>query len=113
MLEVQQLVNMVIEWLKFRVSPENREKFIQKDAEIWTAMLATYSGFLGKEVWIDPKAPTEIVLIIRWADLEAWKSIPPEQLAKTEQLFAQEFGDQHPIIEAREYQVRKFPLASS
>jgi uncharacterized protein (TIGR03792 family) len=104
---------MVIEWLKFRVSPELREKFIQKDAEIWTAMLASYPGFLNKEVWTDPKTPTEIVLIIRWANLEAWKSIPLERLVQTEQLFAQEFGDQHLIIEAAQYQVRKLPLASS
>lgn len=104
---------MVIEWLKFRVSPELREKFIQKDAEIWTAMLASYPGFLSKEVWIDPKTPTEVVLIIRWANLEAWNSVPPERLKQTEQLFAQEFGDQHPIIEAAQYQVRKFPRVSS
>lgn len=106
-------VNMVIEWLKFRVSPEIREKFIQKDAEIWTATLASYPGFLSKEVWIDPKRPEEVVLIIRWASREAWQSIPSEQLEKTEQFFTQQFGYQHPIIEAAEYQVRKFPLVPS
>lgn len=104
---------MVIEWLKFRVSPELREKFIQKDAEIWTSMLTTYPGFLNKEVWVSPETPTEVVLIIRWASLEAWQSVPPERLVQTEQLFTQEFGYQHQIIEAAGYQVRKFPQVSS
>lgn len=109
----QQFLKMVIEWLKVRVSPELREKFIQKDAEIWTSMLATYPGFLGKEVWINPEIPTEVVIVIRWENREAWESVPPEQLKQVESLFSQEFGEQQLLIEAAEYQVRKFPLASS
>ncbi|MDJ0549362.1 MAG: TIGR03792 family protein, partial [Microcystis sp. M49637_WE12] len=45
---------MVIEWLEFQVKPEAREKFIQKDQEIWTKFLAKQPGFLGKELWINP-----------------------------------------------------------
>ncbi|MBD2015540.1 TIGR03792 family protein [Microcoleus sp. FACHB-53] len=104
---------MVIEWLKLRVSPELREKFIQKDAEIWTSMLATYPGFLGKEVWINPETPTEVIIVIRWASREAWESVPSERLKEVEKQFTQEFGEQQEIIEAAEYQVRKFPLTSS
>jgi uncharacterized protein (TIGR03792 family) len=96
---------MVIEWLKVRVPPELREKFIQKDAQIWTAMLASYPGFLSKEVWINPETSSEVVLIIRWASREAWEAVPKEQLTQTEQQFDQEFGDKHQIIEAAEYQV--------
>lgn len=104
---------MVIEWLKVRVSPDLREKFIQQDAEIWTSMLANYPGFLSKEVWINPETPTEVVLIIRWASLEDWKAVPLDRLVKTEQQFNEAFGDQHQIIQAAEYQVRKFPTVSS
>lgn len=101
---------MVIEWLKVRVSPELREKFIQKDAEIWTAMLSEYPGFLSKEVWINPEIPTEVVLMIRWETLEQWKAVPTERLAEIEGHFTQELGEQQEIIEAAQYQVRKFPL---
>lgn len=104
---------MVIEWLKVRVSPELREKFIQKDAEIWTAALSSYPGFLNKEVWINPEAPMEVILMIRWATLEEWKAIPLERLTEIEQRFNQEFGEQQEIIEAAQYQVRKSPLTSS
>lgn len=96
---------MIIEWLKVRVSPEFREKFIQKDAEIWTSMLVTCPGFLGKEVLINPEAPTEVVILIRWRNHQAWKSVPPEQLKKVESRFAQEFGEQQQIIESIHYQV--------
>jgi uncharacterized protein (TIGR03792 family) len=104
---------MVIEWLKVKVSAELREKFLQKDAEIWTSMLAGYPGFLGKEVWIDPQTPTEVVLVIRWATREAWEAVPSERLKQVEQQFTQEFGEQQQIIEAAEYRVPKFPIMPS
>ncbi|HEY9665704.1 MAG TPA: TIGR03792 family protein [Coleofasciculaceae cyanobacterium] len=104
---------MVIEWLKVRVSPELREKFLQKDAEIWTPMLASYPGFLGKEVWIDPEKPTEVILVIRWATRQAWEAVPSEKLKQVEQTFAQELGVQQQIIEAGEYHVQQSPQVSS
>lgn len=102
---------MVIEWLKIQVASELREKFIAKDAEIWTAVLSGYPGFLSKEVWINPETPTEVVLIIRWETLEKWKAVPADKLEETERLFTQEFGEAQQIIEASQYQVRKFPLS--
>jgi uncharacterized protein (TIGR03792 family) len=101
---------MVIEWLKFRVSSSSREKFIQKDAEVWTSVLRGFPGFLGKEVWINPAAPEEIVLVVRWETLQQWKSLPQPLLDETEQKFAQQMGDDlYQIIETGEYQIRKFP----
>ncbi|MEH1935934.1 MAG: TIGR03792 family protein [Nostoc sp.] len=41
---------MVIEILKFKVAPNLREDFIQKDAQTWTTALPEYPGFLSKEV---------------------------------------------------------------
>ncbi|HBL10396.1 MAG TPA: TIGR03792 family protein [Cyanobacteria bacterium UBA11162] len=104
---------MVIEWLKIRVKSELREKFIQKDTEIWTSALAKCRGFVGKEVWIDPDTPTDIILIIRWAKREDWSGVSSELLTKTEQEFDQEFDGHYQIIEQAEYQVRKFPQISN
>lgn len=97
---------MVIELLKIKVAAEHREQFIQKDAEIWTQALSLYPGFLGKEVWINPAEPTEVVLLIRWATREQWKSIAFEQLQKIEQSFTDLFGNTYKLIESSEYQVR-------
>ncbi|MGB7443931.1 MAG: TIGR03792 family protein [Coleofasciculaceae cyanobacterium] len=102
---------MVIELLKIRVPAEHREKYIQVDAQIWTSMLASYPGFMGKEIWLDPANSTEVILIIRWASRQQWKSIPRERLVETEQLFLQEFGVTE-ILEEAEYKVEKFQLIS-
>ena len=103
---------MVIEWLKFRVDSDSREQFIQKDEAIWTAALATYPGFLGKEVWIDPHAPGKIIFTIRWQTREQWKSIPASDLAKIEGRFStkmREMNIKYKMIESKEFQIRKFP----
>ena len=101
---------MVIEWLKIKLAPGLREKYVQKDEEIWTALLVQYPGFLGKEVWIDPKESNEVILVIRWIDRAAWKAVPVEALEETEKRFAQEMGEgTYQMIEEREFQVRKFP----
>ncbi|MBD2180680.1 TIGR03792 family protein [Planktothrix sp. FACHB-1355] len=100
---------MLIEWLKFKVAPERREEFIDNDAEIWTPVIASSPGFLGKEVWINPTEPTEVIMVIRWATCEQWKSFPQELLDRTEEKFAQAMGKSYQMLESLEYQVRKFP----
>ena len=103
---------MVIEWLKFRVDPDSREQFIQQDEAIWTAALATYPGFLGKEVWIEPNDSDKVIFTIRWQTREQWKSIPASDLAKIEQRFStkmREMNIKYKMIESKEFQIRKFP----
>ena len=103
---------MVIEWLEFRVDPKSREKFIQKDDALWTASLATYPGFLGKEVWIEPNEPNKVIFAIRWQTREQWKSIPAEDLAQIEQQFStamKKLNISYKMTESKEYQIRKFP----
>ncbi len=100
---------MVIEVLKFKVSPQLREKYIQKDGEIWTAALAKYPGFISKEVWINPNDSTEVVLIIRWETRSQWKAIPQSDLEAIALKFDAVMGASYPIVESAEYQVRKFP----
>jgi len=100
---------VVIELLKVKIPPKLREKYIQKDAEIWTAALAKYPGFMGKEVWINPNDATELVLIIRWETREHWKAIPLSDLEAIAFKFDATLGKSYPIVESAEYQVRKFP----
>ncbi|MDJ0508099.1 MAG: TIGR03792 family protein [Crocosphaera sp.] len=103
---------MVIEWLKFEVCSQSRDLFIQFDNEIWTPVLANFPGFLSKEIWISPCNAEEIVIVIRWETREQWKGIPQDILEATEQKFAQKMkNNPYKMIEAREYQIRKFPNA--
>ncbi len=95
---------MVIEWLKFRVAPEFREAFIQKDEEVWTEGLKKFAGYINKEVWIEPNS-NEVVIMIRWETLKLWKSIPQAEIDRLDRLM----GDLRiPIIESKAYQVRRF-----
>ena len=59
---------MIIELLKFKVPEQLRETFIQKEAEIWTPVVANYPGFVSKEIWISPSETTELIITIRWSD---------------------------------------------
>jgi uncharacterized protein (TIGR03792 family) len=103
---------VIIELLRVKVPPEQREQYIQKDTEIWTAALARYPGFLGKEVWINSNDTGEIILVVQWATREEWKAIPQAELDVIDQKFNQELGFQSEIVDFCEYQVRKFPIKS-
>jgi uncharacterized protein (TIGR03792 family) len=102
---------MVIEWLTFAVAPGHRETFIRIDYDIWTAALSQYPGFISKEVWISPDLADQVVCMIRWQTREQWKAIPQAELDRIEQQFDTAFGHTYRIIDAREYQVRRYPSA--
>ncbi len=97
-----------IELLKIKVPPAQREEYIHKDAEIWTAALANYPGFLGKQVWLNPNDPTEVILVIHWETREQWKAILQAELDAIEQKFNQELGFNSQIVEVCEYKVQSF-----
>ncbi|NJO41236.1 MAG: TIGR03792 family protein [Cyanobacteria bacterium CRU_2_1] len=99
---------MEIEWLKFRVDPELREQFVQRDADIWTPVLAQYPGFIRKEVWISPDDLSEVVEVIHWETFEQWQAIPSDVLEQTEAEFAAAMGNTYELISGVRYQVRKF-----
>jgi uncharacterized protein (TIGR03792 family) len=100
---------VVIEWLKFRVVPAQRERFIQIDEAIWDKLLSSYPGFLSKAIWMNPQALDEVICVIHWASREAWKSIPDAVVQETDRTFSQQFGHPYELVEGLEYQVRKFP----
>lgn len=99
------MAKMVIELLKCKVDPDLREQYLQLDAEVWTKALAECPGFLGKEVWLNPEEASEVVIVIRWATKEQWKSIPEELLNQLETQFSQQMGRTYQIIESAEFQV--------
>lgn len=99
---------MIIEWLKFRVSPQHREQFIQQDARIWTPALSQHPGFRSKQVWISPYDLQEVVLVIQWTSREQWQAFPRDRLQQLETELQQATAGNPKITEAREYQIRKF-----
>jgi uncharacterized protein (TIGR03792 family) len=100
---------MVIEWLTFAVAPEHRETFIRVDHDIWTAALSQYPGFISKEVWISPDLNDQVIAVIRWQTREQWKAIPQADLKQIDAQFQAALGVPFRLIDAREYQVRRYP----
>jgi uncharacterized protein (TIGR03792 family) len=97
---------VVIELLKVEVAAEHQEKYLQLDREIWTKAIAQFPGFISKEVWLNPHAPTEVILIIRWRSREEWKAISVKLLEEVERQFVVKMGNiRHKIVESTEYQV--------
>lgn len=95
---------MVVEWQRVKVRPEVRDRYLEKDAEIWTTGLESEPGFLGKEVWLGEDG--EVVLLIRWRSREEWQDIPPERLEELERRFRREIPDEaHEVIECKAYDV--------
>ncbi len=97
--------SMVIEWLKFRVDPAQRDRYLAIDDEIWTSALATYPGFIDKTVWLDPNRDDEVIFVIAWATREQWKAIPQEEIDQINQRFDAALGIDHYLIESKEFSV--------
>jgi uncharacterized protein (TIGR03792 family) len=95
--------SMVIEYLKVEVPITLRERYIQTDAEIWTPILASYPGFVRKEVWINPRKETELVMVIHWQTKEAWKAIPVDVLQETDRRFVEAMGQAFAFTEEGEW----------
>jgi uncharacterized protein (TIGR03792 family) len=87
-----------VEYLVFKVEDENNiEKFIELDHEIWTKYLASYDGFISKEVLVNDENPGEIHTILIWREMDAWKSIPLAELKETTKKFDDAFGEKYEI----------------
>ncbi|HKV08674.1 MAG TPA: TIGR03792 family protein [Thermoanaerobaculia bacterium] len=95
---------MIIEWQRVRLRPGMRERFVEKDREIWTPGLSREAGFLGKEVWLGEEE-SEVILVVRWESREHWKGIPKERLDEIEERFRRELPEGHEIVETRAYEV--------
>lgn len=99
---------MIVEWLRLKVAPEYREKFVQIDDEVWTAFLRRYPGFLRKEVWISPDDFSEVMIAIYWATVQQQQAIPKADLDAAERKFLTRLEVPFQLLEIKLYQVRKF-----
>ena len=89
---------MVIEHLIVSIPADTQARFLEIDAQVWTAMLPQQPGFVGKETWIDRDDPTRVHLIIRWETYEEWKAVPTDLLAETDARMTQAFGHHVPVL---------------
>ena len=55
---------MLIEWLKFKVPEQWRGRFVQKEAEIWTPVVANNPAFVSQEICINPQESNELYELV-------------------------------------------------
>jgi uncharacterized protein (TIGR03792 family) len=98
---VEQLVAM--EYLRVKVRPEEVDRFVQADRDVWTTFLSQQPGFLHKQVLCSKTTPGEIVMLTQWRSREEWKSISQDLLDETDRKFTVAMGRSVPFTETGEY----------
>jgi uncharacterized protein (TIGR03792 family) len=98
---------VIVEWLRFKVAPEYRERFVQKDDEVWTTFLKQCPGFLRKETWISLNDLSEVMLATYWATLDQQQAIPQALLDETDRQFLVALGVPFQQLEIKLLQLRK------
>ena len=76
---------MVIEVLTFSITPEDRPRWLAREAEVWSRFLEGQDGFVRKEVWCSDEDVTDVKVIIWWESMEQWKSIGPDRVAEVDE----------------------------
>jgi uncharacterized protein (TIGR03792 family) len=72
---------VVIEFLTFRISLDERPDWMEIDEAIWSRFLERQDGFVRKQIWVDVDDPDHVHAMIEWESLDQWKSIPHDELA--------------------------------
>ena len=99
----------VVEMLRLDVPAAQRQIWLEAEASTWQPWLERQDGFLGRDLYWDPKLEQGI-LLIRWASRDQWKAIGAEAVDQVQQRFDAEVnssigreldaGSAFPLLEA-------------
>ena len=76
----------IIEHLRLHVPKESKDAWIKAEKASWEPWLKSKKGFLGRELFWDPRKE-EATLFISWEDRSTWKSIPQSEIDAVQLLF--------------------------
>ena len=76
----------VIEELRLKVPSEFKKEWLKAEKEIWDPWLSNQKGFLGRQIFWDPKKE-EALILVQWKNKELWKSISMEEVNKIQEEF--------------------------
>ena len=107
----------VVEMLRLDVPAAHRQIWLEAEASTWQPWLERQDGFLGRDLYWDPKLEQGI-LLIRWASRDQWKAIGAEAVDQVQQRFDAEVnssigreldaGSAFPLLEAAELMPQLF-----
>ncbi len=76
----------IIEFLRLRVPSKDKEAWLKAEQETWEPWLKEKKGFLGRQLFWDPKRE-EALLLISWANRTDWKSIQKKDIESVQEHF--------------------------
>ena len=76
---------MVIEFLTFAVTPDERVEWMEVEERTWSRFLERQPGFVRKQLWVDVDDDQHVHALIEWESLDQWKAIPHDQLAAVDE----------------------------
>ncbi len=76
---------MVIEFLTFAVTPDERVEWMEVEERTWSRFLERQPGFVRKQLWVDVDDDQHVHALIEWESLDQWKAIPHDELAAVDE----------------------------
>ena len=76
---------MVIEFLTFAVTPDERVEWMEVEERTWSRFLERQPGFVRKQLWVDVDDDQHVHAMIEWESLDQWKAIPHDELAAVDE----------------------------
>ncbi len=80
---------MVIEFLTFRVNPDERAAWMDVEERTWSRFLERQTGFVRKQIWVDVDDDQQVHAMIEWESLDHWQAIAHDQLAAVDESMGQ------------------------
>ena len=78
--------NSIVELLKLEVPKNMKEAWLKAEEKTWEPWLLKQNGFLGRQLFWDPK-DEEATLLIGWESRSVWKSISQSEINLVQQNF--------------------------
>ncbi len=82
----------IIEYLKLRVSNQDRKAWLTAEKKSWEPWLKKQKGFLDRKLFWDPERE-EAILLISWASRSDWKRIPQDEIDFVQKTFEEIASD--------------------
>ena len=71
--------NKVVEHLRLKVTSTNKDAWLKAEKATWEPWLERQNGFIGRDLFWDPKEE-EATVLISWESKKKWKSISQAEI---------------------------------
>ena len=95
----------IVEHLRIHVPKNEIDAWIKAEKASWGPWLESQKGFLGRQIFWDPKSE-DATLLISWESRTKWKLIPKSEIDKVQTIFervarentAKDIGNPFPLV---------------